>query len=567
VALSSRGHDSVRRHRLATADADAPRTAHQPAAAGRVREAAAAACSCGFGDGAYVTYSPTAPLTIDGTFTDWNAVLADTDNGACDLADGSGDPDSASTNNGGRDLLWFSQTWDDTNVYLFTERQAGNSAQQQFLYYADLDSDGYMETGEYVINASWSNSGTSLTRYTYTQTVVGGDPMTNISGSADGYTLPGSLGSSAAIASSASATNGSTRLEFSVPWSAFGVPAGTGVTFHVSTMNGAINGSNPPGGVNDNMSGCGGGLGGTKFASFSFTPDRSVTALHNTGQPVPPYSKRFCAAHVFTNTANDDDTFNVTYSAPPSWVTSVELYSDLGTVGTYDVGVDTLLTDGTDTGSTVDTGPVAVLASKNLLVCYIVNFTNAYTPIASGAVTITATSAWNSAVYHAVVDTITAPGVVDPVFTKSSAAVSDPVNGVSANAKRIPGGFVDYTVTLTNYGGRAIDASTIAISDLIGSSMALFVNTLGGTPAGPVAQTNGTLACGLTAASLTTLYSKTVGVTVTDPDTSYAASVTADGNGVDSAVTAIRIKPSGTFVGITGATAPSCSWRFRARVR
>lgn len=532
-------------------------------------QGAAAACSCGFADGAYTL----ATETIDGTFTDWSTVLADTDNSACDAADGAGDPDSTSINNSGRDLRWFSQTWDNTYVYLYTEREGGNSAQQQFLYYADLDSDGFMETGEFVINAGWSNSGTTLTRYTYTQAVGGGDPMTNGSGAADGYTLQGTLGSSlaggsGAMTGSSSATNGSTLLEFRIPWTALGVAAGTGVTFHVSTLSGSINSSNPPGNVNDNMSGCGGGLGGTKFASFTFTPDRSLSTVHNSGQPTFPYTKQVCGAHAIVNNGNDDDIFNIVAGTLPSGVTAAAYYSDVNNNGTYDSGTDTALTDSTDAGSVIDTGSVAVLATKNIMACYTVQFTNSYTPLGNLVVTTTASSAWNSSVNHSVTDTITVTAVADPVVTKSSVVVTDPINGAGAGRKRLPGSFIDYTVTIANQGGRAIDANTTIISDLINTTNAsLFVNTLGGTPAGPVDQTNGATACGLVAASLTTLYSNNGAVTVTSADALYGYTPTADGNGVDSAVTAIRIKPSGTFAAQTTATPPSCSWRFRVRVK
>ena len=48
---------------------------------------------------------------------------------------------------------------------------------------------------------------------------------------------------------------------------------------------------------------------------------------------------------------------------------------------------------------------------------------------------------------------------------KTSAPVSDPVNGVSANAKRIPGGVVRYCLLVSNTGPLA--ATSIVVSDPI----------------------------------------------------------------------------------------------------
>jgi len=515
---------------------------------------ARAACSCGFGDGAYTLTT----ITIDGTFTDWNSVLADSHNVACDALSASGDPDNPTINNSGRDLIAFAQTWNATSVFLYTERAAGNAAQQQFLYYADSNSNGYMETGEFVINASWSNSGVTLTKYTYNASAVGGDPMVNGSNMADGYTLPGTLSGASAITGGAGATNGSTLLEFNIPWAELGVAAGTGVTFHVSSLSGSINSSKPPGNINDNMSGCGGGLGGTTFASFSFAPNRSLSGVH--GATV-------CAAHAIMNTGNASDIFNITTSALPSQVTSVALYADVNNNGVYDSGTDTLLTDSpADAGSVIDTGSLAVLATKNILACYTIGNVNSYTPSGSGAVTLTASSVWNASVNHGVTDTITVTLVPSPLVTKGSTAYSDPYNNTT-NPKRIPGGYVTYAITITNNGGGAIDANSVVITDLIPAGVSLFVNTIGGTPAGPVSQSDGTVACGLDAAALTKLYSTIIGVTAGSPDTSFTATPVADGNGVDSSITAVRIKPSGTFVGQSAPTAPSCTWRYRVRVK
>ena len=158
--------------------------------------------------------------------------------------------------------------------------------------------------------------------------------------------------------------------------------------------------------------------------------------------------------------------------------------------------------------------------------------------------------------------------------TKTSAIVSDPTNGTASPTvfpKRIPGSFVDYTITVTNSGGGALTTGTSVLTDPIPANTELFVSSLGGSPAGsPVTQSNGTPACGL-ALSFTALNNGADGIDfaneVLPTAPTYAYSPTAGGNGTDTAVTAIRIKPTGVFAAASAAGNPSCSWTFRVRVK
>jgi uncharacterized repeat protein (TIGR01451 family) len=52
------------------------------------------------------------------------------------------------------------------------------------------------------------------------------------------------------------------------------------------------------------------------------------------------------------------------------------------------------------------------------------------------------------------------------VITKTAVVISDPINGVSANAKAIPGAIVEYTITVDNTAGTS-DATGVVISDTI----------------------------------------------------------------------------------------------------
>ncbi|MEE8426073.1 MAG: hypothetical protein V3S15_02235, partial [Woeseiaceae bacterium] len=109
--------------------------------------AAWAVCTCGGGDGLFTLTS----ITVDGDISDWAPVHADPDNNVCDGPSG-GIPDlDAPVQSTGRDLTHFAFTWDANNIYLFTERDGSSNNNQSFVYYADTNNNGLMETGEPVI--------------------------------------------------------------------------------------------------------------------------------------------------------------------------------------------------------------------------------------------------------------------------------------------------------------------------------------------------------------------------------------------------------------------------------
>jgi hypothetical protein len=123
-----------------------------------------AVCTCGFGDGLFTQTT----ITLDGNMGDWAVVHADTDNNVCDgPANGLVDRD-APVQSTGRDLTHFAFTWDQNNIYLFTERFGSASNTQSFVYYADIDNDGLMETGEPVIGVTWRGSNRQINVYTFT---------------------------------------------------------------------------------------------------------------------------------------------------------------------------------------------------------------------------------------------------------------------------------------------------------------------------------------------------------------------------------------------------------------
>lgn len=62
--------------------------------------------------------------------------------------------------------------------------------------------------------------------------------------------------------------------------------------------------------------------------------------------------------------------------------------------------------------------------------------------------------------------------------TKTSAVISDPFNGVSANAKSIPGAVVEYTITVANAPGASASASSVTLSDPIPANVTYSAGTI-----------------------------------------------------------------------------------------
>ena len=149
------------------------------------------------------------------------------------------------------------------------------------------------------------------------------------------------------------------------------------------------------------------------------------------------------------------------------------------------------------------------------------------------------------------------------MFLKTVAIISDPFNG-SSNPKFIPGAVVQYTLRVINSGTGAVDNNTMAITDPIPANTALFVNDIGGTPAGPVSFTQGTPSSTLTYTSPADVqFSNTILPAV--PVWGYVPVAGADG--CDPLVTHIKFNPKGTFVGNPTPPSPSFDLNFRVCVK
>lgn len=143
--------------------------------------------------------------------------------------------------------------------------------------------------------------------------------------------------------------------------------------------------------------------------------------------------------------------------------------------------------------------------------------------------------------------------------TKTSEVLSDPVNG-AANPKRIPGAVVRYSVNVLNSGRGTIDASTLAIADPVPANTDLYVGSVSGAA---VEFIDGATASGLAfALAANVSYSNQPG-----GGAPYTYTPVPDAAGYDSAVTGLRIAPTGVMNAAAGAATPSFTVRFRTRIR
>ncbi len=519
--------------------------------------AALAVCTCGFGDGVFTQMS-IAVVGDNGDVSDWAAVHADPDNNVCDGPSGGLTDRDSPIQSTGRDLTHFAYTWDSTNVYLFTERFGSANNTQSFVYYADIDNDGLLETGEPVIGVTWRGSNRTINVYTFTYvaSAPGGDPMVDGGGFGDGYTLPGSFANVPSTGNpNRTGTWGSVdglQMEFYVTWAELGLAPGTPFNFHVSSSNAALGANSFTTQIDDNLSGCGGGLGSTIVPGVTFTANESLTGF--AGQVA-------IAAHTLTNVGNADDLFDFSSSASGDFLPTVSYYEDTDGSGTLTVA-DVLLTD-TDSDGDIDTGILAPSATMDLLVAYDIPGSAGAAEVAT--VSVTASSDYEPASNDFVTDTITIAIPPDIVVAKDVTTIADPVNGTT-NPKAIPGADVQYVLTIRNEGAGTADNDSLLMTDAIPSDSCMRVLDIGGPGSGPVAFQDGTPASNLSY-SFTSLSSTTDDLEFSsDGGVSFNYTPTAGGSGCDPAITHIRIQPQGTFAADVGTGSPEATFTFRVIV-
>ncbi len=143
----------------------------------------------------------------------------------------------------------------------------------------------------------------------------------------------------------------------------------------------------------------------------------------------------------------------------------------------------------------------------------------------------------------AITCTFTNSYVVPLSIAKTSVAYSDPVNGL-INPKLIPGSFANYTLTVTAPASTSPTNNSVIVTDAIPANLSLFVGTYAPGP-GPVRFTAGS--SGLTY-SFTSLTNTTDDLEFSNNGgASWTYAPTANANGVDAAVTHVRVRPKGSM--------------------
>ncbi len=516
--------------------------------------AAWAVCTCGFQDGLFTLV----PITLDGNMSDWAPVLADPDNNVCDgPANGLTDRD-APVQSPGRDLTHFAYTWDANNIYLFTERIGSSSNTQQFVYYADTNNNGLMETGEPVVGVTWRGTTRVINVYIYTYVSLApaGDPVADGNGFGDGYTLPGSFANVPPTGNPARdgewGSNDGFQMEFHITWAELGLTTGDPFTFHVASSNAALGAASFTQQIDDNLSGCGGGVGSTIIPGVDFTPDRTLIGFD---------SQTTTTAHTITNTGNNDDFFDLSSVASGDFLPTMSYYEDVDGSGTL-TGADVLLTDTNGDGNP-DTPLLAPAASINILIAYAVPPGVLNADVAT--VVTTAASDYQPLATDIVTDVITIVLAPELLVTKQLVTVEDPINNTT-DPKAIPGGQVLYTLSIANQGPGTVDNDSVVVTDAIAAGVCMKVADIGAAGSGPVAFQDGTPSSNLTY-TFVSLASTTDDLEFSsDGGTSFTYTPTTNALGCDPTVTHIRILPKGTFPADTGAGSPQAEFAFRVVV-
>jgi len=515
-----------------------------------------AICVCGFEDGLFTLTT----IGLNGDMTDWASVLADPDNNVCDgPANGLTDRDSPQST--GRDLVHFAYTWDQNSIYLYTERynSGQNNNTQSFVYYADVNNDGFMTTGEPVIGVRWNgqNRRISVFVYNYVAQAAGGDPLVDGNGFGDGYTLPGSFANVSSPGSTPDYTGvwGSSdgyKMEFRITWADLGLSSGDPFSFHVASSNAALGANSFTAQIDDNLSGCGGGAGSTVIPGAEFTPDRSLLGFA---------SDTLIGTHTLTNTGNASDFYDLSSVISGDFTPTLSYYHDVDNSGTVTAG-DLLLTD-TNGDSNPDT-PVLVPA-ESIAVLIVYDIPGSVSASETTSIVTTAASDYQPLSSDFVTDTIDIPVPPELLVTKVVAALEDPIN-LAANPKAIPGSEILYTVTVANQGAGTVDTDAFFITDAIPANGCMNVLDAGAAGSGPVDYQDGSPSSNLTY-SFISLASTTDDLEFSsDGGASFTYAPTPDAFGCDALVTNIRINPKGTFAADTGAGSPQARFSFRVFV-
>ena len=137
-------------------------------------------------------------------------------------------------------------------------------------------------------------------------------------------------------------------------------------------------------------------------------------------------------------------------------------------------------------------------------------------------------------------------GTPNLTVVKAVTTLEDPING-TVDPKAIPGATMRYVILLTNTGNGEVDTDTLFVTDPLPANMALRVIDFDGSTPGPVQFINGSPASGLSYSFLALDDTDDDVAFSDDGGATFDYDPSADANGVDTAVNAIRINPKGAF--------------------
>lgn len=287
---------------------------------------------------------------------------------------------------------------------------------------------------------------------------------------------------------------------------------------------------------------------------FAFSP--SVTADLNVGKTVDNAAPSEGDTVTYTVTVTNGGTGPATVvqlvDALPSGVT---LVSAVPSQGTYD----------SITGDWY-VGNLAVGSSASLVIQVTVDAGTGGTIITNTAsVDFLSQIDQNPANDVASVD-INPRGKPNLTVVKAVTTLDDPING-TAGPKAIPGATVRYLILTTNTGIGTVDTGTLIVTDPMPANTALRVTDFDTSTSGPVQFIDGSTSSGLIY-TFVALDDVTDDVSFSDDNgATFDYEPIADANGVDLAVTNIRINPKGELAGSTGAGDPSVQLSFKVIIQ
>ncbi|MBS3974474.1 MAG: hypothetical protein KGZ89_06375 [Actinobacteria bacterium] len=242
-------------------------------------------------------------ITIDGAFTDWSAVLANTNNTRSDTIEPA-EPDPAHAQ---ADISQVSSTFDATHYFGFVRFNSVSERERRNVRaYLDLDGDGRMQSTDRVAIIVYDRDGDvrGLWWAGYTPQDPAGDLLRG-----DGFRPPGTISTPAAITGptiSASSIIGG-AIEFSLTWAQLGVPPGSPINIQFAALRAGTGAREPD---LDNTSLDNAPVLSMRHFGVTLTPN-------NSGAVFPGEAVTY--THTVANTGNGTETFNLTASSSLGW--------------------------------------------------------------------------------------------------------------------------------------------------------------------------------------------------------------------------------------------------------